>query len=168
MFAALLQSEAVADAPKIVDGLPGHQKTVAVVLAFGILCAVIELVRKRKLREEYSVIWTLTAVVLLVLALQPRLLNVIKDVTGAVEPTSALFFGALLFLMLVALQFSVRLSKLTFRNRTLSQRLALLEAELASLRKQTGAEPLRRDQAPGGEDAEGKHIEERGADDHAA
>ncbi|MFO1055030.1 MAG: DUF2304 domain-containing protein [Planctomycetota bacterium] len=135
--------------PRTIDGLPGHQKTVAILLAAAILLVVVELVRRRKLREEYSLIWTATAGLLLLLALEHRLLNVFMRAIGAIEPTSALFFGALLFLMLVALQFSVRLSKLTVRNRALSQRLALLEQELRELRRRTDA---RSDAPPTGVD----------------
>ncbi len=119
------------------DGLPGHQQWVALALASLMLIAVVELVRKRKLREEYSLIWIGTALILMVLAWQYPLLDHFRRLIGAVEPTSALFFGALVFLMLVALQFSVRLSKLTWRNRMLSQRVALLDRELQELREQT-------------------------------
>lgn len=138
-LAAQLQDPTLADATratgpaKLFDGLPSHQQTVAVVLALAMLVVVLELVRKRKLREEYSLIWSGTAIVLLLLALQHRVLDGFRELIGAVEPTSALFFGALVFLMLVSLQFSVRLSKLSHRNRSLSQRLALLEEELREL-----------------------------------
>jgi len=138
-FGPILQELQGPTLPKLVDGLPGHQKTVAIVLSIAMFLVVVELVRKRKLREEYSLVWMLTAFALLVLAIQHRLLNVVRDLVGAVEPTSALFFGALVFLMLLSLQFSVRLSKLTFRNRTLSQRVALLEDEIDSLRADKGA-----------------------------
>lgn len=156
MIQALIQELQGPTLPKVVDGLPGHQKTVAIVLALAMFLVVLELVRKRKLREEYSLLWTLTAFALLVLAIQHRLLNVVKDLVGAVEPTSALFFGALVFLMLVALQFSVRLSKLTFRNRTLSQRVALLEDEINAVRaeRRRDGEPAARGGATPNGDAE--------------
>lgn len=142
MLSTLLQDSATQGT--IANGLPGHQKVIALSLAAGILVVVIELVRKRKLREEYSIIWTLTALVLMLLAWQHQLLDLFRRLIGAVEPTSALFFGALVFLMFVALQFSVRLSKLTFRNRMLSQRVALLEKEIQDLRTERG-EPRRVD-----------------------
>ena len=116
------------------EGLPGHQQWVALALASAMLLVVVELVRKRKLREEYSLIWIATGLTLMVLAWQYPLLDHFRRFIGAVEPTSALFFGALVFLMLVALQFSVRLSKLTWRNRMLSQRVALLDRELQEVR----------------------------------
>lgn len=117
-----------------IEGLPPQQKLVAVVLAVAMLVTVIELVRRRKLREEYSYLWVGTGILLLVLALAPQLLSLFQRAIGAVMPTSALFFGALVFLMLVALQFSIRISRLTLRNKALSQKVALLEQDLEELR----------------------------------
>ncbi len=143
LLGAILQAQGPPD-PRTLEGLPTQQKIVAVTLAVVMLVVVVELVRKRKLREEYSVLWTLTAVALLLLAIQPPLLNVFKSAIGAVEPIPALLFGGILFLMCLSLQFSIRLSKLTFRNRTLSQRIALLEKELTEVRKrqrESGSQP---------------------------
>ena len=119
--------------PQQLQELPTQQKITAVVLAGLILVVVIELIRKRKLREEYSVLWVGTSVVLLALALEPRLLNFFQTMIGAVLGTSALFFGGMVFLVLLALQFSVRLSRLTFRSKQLSQQVALQQLELERL-----------------------------------
>ncbi|MBL8737040.1 MAG: DUF2304 domain-containing protein [Planctomycetes bacterium] len=112
-----------------------RQRTVALLLAAGAIVLVFELVRRRKLREEYSWVWVAIAAVVATLALQQDLLLVVSRWIGASSPVSTLFFGALLFLMTLALQFSVRLSRLTQRHKTLGQRLALLEAELAERRE---------------------------------
>ncbi len=124
-------------APESLQVLPPQQQTVAILLAIGILVVVLELVRKRKLREEYSILWVVTAVLLLAMAIENNLLTFFQRAVGAVLPVSALFFGALLFLMLVALQYSVRLSKLTARNKTLCQKMALLEKDIEELRRRT-------------------------------
>ncbi|HLQ38933.1 MAG TPA: DUF2304 family protein, partial [Planctomycetota bacterium] len=51
------------------EPLPARQQLVAIVLAAAVLALVVELVRRRKLREEYSWVWVLTAVLLIALAL---------------------------------------------------------------------------------------------------
>jgi hypothetical protein len=124
--------------PQEIPDLPERQRIVAIIIAAAILVLVLELVRRRSLREEYSVLWVVTAVLMLVLALNYRLLVWVAHLIGAVQPQSALFFGALVFVALISLQFSVRLSRLTQRTRTLTQRLALLEEELH--RRQGGEE----------------------------
>jgi hypothetical protein len=135
MIATLLSlAQDLPTQPQPLQELPTHQKVTAVVLAVVMLAVVIELVRKRKLREEYSFVWIGTALLLLALALQPRLLNLVQGMIGAVMGTSALFFGCMVFLMLLCLQFSVRLSRLTYRHRQLVQQMALLHLELEQIR----------------------------------
>jgi hypothetical protein len=121
------------------EELPPGQKTVAFVLAIGMLVAVVELVRRRKLREEYALVWLGTGLALLLLAWQHQWLSWFQQLISAKSPVSALFLGAFLFLMFLSLLFSVRLSKMSFRQRKLVQRLAILEKELAELRQREEA-----------------------------
>ncbi len=116
------------------EPLPDRQRFVAMLLALGVLGVVFELVRRRKLREEYSWVWVGTALLLLVLAWYQDLLISFSRWIGSASTVSTLFFGAFLFLLALVLQFSVRLSRLTHRHRTLGQRFALLEQEVARLR----------------------------------
>ncbi|HEX8947924.1 MAG TPA: DUF2304 domain-containing protein [Dissulfurispiraceae bacterium] len=108
--------------------MPIRQKVVAVFIALSIFFIILELVRRRKLREEYSWLWLLTGAVLVVLTFWYELLVRITVLIGAVAPTSTLFFFALIFLILVCVQFSIRISKLTNQVKDLVQELALLKA----------------------------------------
>jgi len=119
---------------QVLEPLPDRQQFIALVLAGAILVLVVELLRRRKLREEYAWVWLVTAVLLTGLAIWQDVLIVLSRYIGAAAANSTLFFGAILFLLLLALQFSVRLSKLTHRHKTLAQRLTLLEDELKRLR----------------------------------
>lgn len=118
------------DPTRLQGGLTADQSRSGIVLGLLLLLVVIELVRRRKLREEYSMLWVVTACGIVLLAWRHDILDLVRRATGIVEPQSALFFGAFLFLISICLQFSVRLSKLTWRNRMLAQRVALLEQEL--------------------------------------
>jgi hypothetical protein len=111
----------------------------ALTMAFSVLAIVLELVRRKKLREEYAILWMSTSIILIVLALSPGILTWFSDFFETQSLVSMLYFGAFVFLLLVALQFSVRLTKLTFRSKTTGQRIALLEAEVESLRRQLAA-----------------------------
>ncbi len=123
------------------EPLHDRQRLVAVGLATFVLVFVVELVRRRKLREEYSWVWIGTALCLLLLAWKQEVLISISQWIGAASTVSTLFFGAFVFLLALVLQFSVRLSRLTHRHRTLGQRLALLEQELTRLRDGRAAAP---------------------------
>lgn len=121
---------------EVLSALPPHQKYVAVGLGILMLATVLELVRKRKLREEFSYLWIGTAVLLMGLALEPRLLYLFQVAIGATKAVPTLFSGALVFLMLVSLMMSVHLSRLTFRNKRLNRELALQQEALEELQAQ--------------------------------
>lgn len=81
------------------------------------------------MREEYSWLWLGTGVILVVMTLWYDLLVRITFLIGAVAPTSTLFFFGLIFLMLVCVQFSMRISRLTSQVKDLVQEITLLRAE---------------------------------------
>lgn len=116
------------------EPMPERQRLVAITIAAAVALLVFELVRRRKLREEYSYVWVATATAVGILAVNQDLLLTLSRWIGAASSVSTLFFGALVFLLTLAVQFSVRLSRLTHRQRTLGQRLALLEEELRRVR----------------------------------
>lgn len=97
--------------------------------ALCILMMVVELVRRRKLKEEYSVLWVGTAVVILLISVWFSLLRRVTDVIGAVSPASTLFFFGLLFCIVLLLHFSVRISALERRLTTLVQEVGLMAVE---------------------------------------
>lgn len=109
--------------------MPLQQKIVALTISLSILLVILELVRKRRLREEYSVLWILTGIAIVVLSLWYGLLQRITELIGAAVPTSTLFFFAVIFLILVSLQFSVKISDLTTQVKELAQQIALLEVK---------------------------------------
>jgi hypothetical protein len=130
----------------VLSELPTHQKFVAVAMGLAMLGTVLELVRRRKLREEFAYLWIGTAVLLMALALEPRLLYLFQVAIGATKAVPTLFSGALVFLMLVSLMISVRLSRLTFRNKRLNRELSLQQQELEELRAKV--ERLERESLP--------------------
>jgi hypothetical protein len=81
------------------------------------------------MRVEYSWLWLASAVTIIVLILRYDLLIWLTDLVGAVIPTSTLFFFCVLYLALLSLDYSVRLSDLTRQVKELAQEVALLRAE---------------------------------------
>lgn len=101
-------------------------RIVAVAGALLLLFMIIDLVRRRRLKEEYSVLWVITALVLLVLASWYELLQKITDAIGGVADSSTLFFFGLIFAFFMLLHFSVRVSALERRLTSLVQEIGLL------------------------------------------
>ena len=109
--------------------MPIRQKIFAFSLAIIILVTIFELVRKRKLREEYSWLWLLTGAVVLLLVIWYDLLLFMTRLIGAVAPTTTLFIFGIVFLMFISLHFAIKISSLSNQVKNLAQKLSLLEAE---------------------------------------
>jgi len=99
-------------------------------MALCMLMAILELVRRRKLKEEYSWMWILTGVAVLLLASWYKLLRVITDFLGIVVSTNTLFFLGLVFVVLLSLHYSVRISAMSTQIKELVQKLAIMENRL--------------------------------------
>ena len=105
-----------------------RQRILAAVCGVGLLLIIVELVRRRKLKEEYSVLWLVAGVAIVAVGLSYTLLQSITRFIGAGWTSSTLFFFGILFLVALCLQFSVKISALENRLKNLAQQLALLEA----------------------------------------
>jgi len=102
-----------------------------------LLLVVFELIRSRRLRERYALLWLLTGVVLLVLSLWRGGLNTIAGWFGiSGYPPAILFAVGILFILLVLLHYSTVISRLSDQSTILAQRLALLEERFREERDQ--------------------------------
>ena len=104
-----------------------RQKIIAVMVSVSIFISIIYLVREKKLKEEYSWLWLLTALAIMTLALRYDLLLTMTRLVGAVVPISTLFFFGLIFLMVISISYSVRISTLSLQVKNLAQKLTILE-----------------------------------------
>ena len=103
---------------------------VTVFVAALLLVGVIDLVRRRRLLERYALLWLLSSVVLLGLAIWRGALDKIAEALGIAYPPNALFIVAFGFVLWLLLHFSVAISRLSDQSKILAQRLALLEERL--------------------------------------
>jgi hypothetical protein len=108
---------------------PLRVSVVAALVSVALLFAVLELIRRRSLRERYALLWLLTAAVMLVLSLWRSGLDTLAGLAGISYAPSALFAVGAVFVVVVLLHYSTVISRLSDENAILAQRLALLEAE---------------------------------------
>ena len=104
--------------------------TAASLLAFVL---VLELVRQRRLREEYSLLWLATALAMMIVSAWRDLLHGLSRAVGISYPPNLLFLLAALFTMLLLLYFSTVITRLTQENKDIAQEVALLRYEVESL-----------------------------------
>jgi hypothetical protein len=111
---------------------------VAIVGALGLLLTVLEMVRRRRLLERYALLWLLSALVILGLAIWRGALERVASAVGIYSPPNALFFIALGFILVLLLHFSAAVSRLADQSKVLAQRQAILERHVRELARAEG------------------------------
>jgi hypothetical protein len=101
-------------------------KILAILGCGTLLLVVVELIRRGRLKEKYSLLWLFAGGVLLLLSSSRQLLEYVARSLGIFYPPSVLFLMAFLFLLLITLHFSVVVSGLAEKNKRLAQEIALL------------------------------------------
>ena len=91
---------------------------------------IFELVRRRRLREKYAVLWIIVGVVVLGLGLYPSGLNHVAHAVGVASGVSLVLFGGIMLLLLVCLHLSWEASRLEDETRILAEEVALLRLRL--------------------------------------
>jgi len=99
----------------------------SIVASAALLLYILEMVRRRKLREEYSILWLAGSVVILVLSLKQDWLVGISHAVGIVYPPSFLFLVGILFILLILIHFSITISKLHMMNKKMAQEITLIK-----------------------------------------
>jgi hypothetical protein len=111
--------------------------TLSIVIgALVLLVIVVELVRQRRLEEQYSLLWLGAATALVVLAISRDLWDKLAIVVGIAYPPTALFIVLFVAMIMILLHFSTAISKLTRQNRQAAQAIGLLQWKLNELEKQ--------------------------------
>lgn len=128
----LLTEEAVAG---VQDVMQFRARLFAFALGVAVLLLVINLVRTRKLKEEFALLWLLTAVVLVVTPLVIDYLDLMAHALGIDYPPALIFVLAIVSLLFILLQFSMRISHFSEQIKVLVQESALLRARIEELER---------------------------------
>jgi hypothetical protein len=123
--------------------LTPRTRVIAAVLAIVFMIWILDLIRRDRLQERYSVIWFVFGLALLAGAAFPGLLKVVADAMGVRDTNVALFSILLLLLLGLALNFSVIMSRQAAQITRLAQERAIERA-----REQGTPEPTDKTVAP--------------------
>lgn len=99
------------------------------VVALVNVAVMLELVRRRQLREKYALLWIFVGIGGIVLGLGRTVVDRIATALGVSYGPSMVFLGAIMFLLLVCMHLSWEVSRLEERTRTLAEELALLRGD---------------------------------------
>ncbi|MFG2049770.1 DUF2304 domain-containing protein [Micromonospora sp. NPDC048935] len=95
-----------------------------------LLATIVELLRRRQLREKYGMLWLGVLVIVIPLSLFPRLLDNVAELLGVASGVSLVLFLGIIFLLLVCVHLSWEVSALEEETRTLAEDFALLRTEI--------------------------------------
>ena len=113
-----------------------HARLFVALLSFGLLLFVFNLVRRKTLKENYAILWILTA---LVLSAAPFLIDYLDELARAVGihyPPAFIYTVAIMFIMVLLLNFSVIVSKLSEQNKVMIQEQGILKKRVLELEQQ--------------------------------
>ena len=108
--------------------LTAQTRIIAAIIAIAFMAMILELIRRDRLQERYSVVWFVAGLGMLAGAAFPGLLTFVADVMGVRDTNVALFSIVLLLLLGLALNFSVIMSRQAAQITRLAQERALEKA----------------------------------------
>ena len=114
-----------------------HTRWLALSISLALVAAVLWLVRRRRLREEYTPIWVAVSGALVFLSLRLDVLRELTRAIGAWTPSSTVFFLGEVFLVAICLNYAVRLSRAGLLIKNLAQEIAILRAQVDALEART-------------------------------
>lgn len=134
---------------------PVRVSLAAAVASILLLLIVLELIRGRRLKERYALLWLGTGAALLVLSVWRGGLNTIASWAGVeTYPPAILFAVAVLFGIVVLLHYSTVLSRLTDDNVRLAQEVGLLRQRVRAQEERLSSLEARRADAPASDERE--------------
>ncbi|HTK30812.1 MAG TPA: DUF2304 domain-containing protein [Candidatus Saccharimonadaceae bacterium] len=107
--------------------------------AAALVFVVLELVRRRRLSEEYSLLWVVASLAMAILGFFTPVLQGVTRLLGIRYESSTAFAFGVAFGILMLLQMSVQLSRMSRAQHALTRELALVRHELEALRGPGGA-----------------------------
>ena len=116
-------------------GIQFRTQIFVILLGLAMLLFVLNMVRTRRLREQYSLLWLFTAVVIVLSAMFIDVVETLSHTIGIYYPPAFLFLVALLMVFVLQFHFSTVISNLREQNKSLIQDLGILQHEVRSLRR---------------------------------
>lgn len=118
--------------------MPLPQYLLSLATAAGVIALILELLRRRQLREKYAVLWLLVGFGIFSFTAFPPLLGWVAGAARVEIPINLLFFVAIILLLAVTMHLSWESSRLEERTRLLAEEVALLRSAMESLEAESG------------------------------
>lgn len=109
-------------------------QVLSVIGSVAVMLLVTQLIRRRRLREEYALLWFISSILLIVLSVERDFLDAAARLLGIQYAPSLLLLGAIILGFILSMHFSISLTRLSEENKALAQELALMRLDLDLIR----------------------------------
>ncbi len=106
---------------------------VAIAVSLLLFLFIMYLIRSQRLKEEYSLLWIFFSLVFILFSFWRNALDYISEFLGVAYPPAALFMILLMAVFLILIEFSIIISKLADKNKSLAQEIGLLKHRLENI-----------------------------------
>lgn len=100
------------------------------------MLTIVNLVRRRRLDEKYALLWLAAGIVMMAAPLATKPIDALSELLGFHYGPAFVLLIAFLGLCLINLQYSVVISRLNKQNKSLAQRVAIMEQRLRQVERQ--------------------------------
>ncbi len=116
--------------------ITGKVQFLAITASIALLIFIVELIRRKKIKEEYSLIWLFSGIMFLFFSIWRDALNYLSELVGIYYPPATLFLLLFIGIFSLLIHFSAIISKITEKNKLLTQELGIYKMELDLLKKE--------------------------------
>ncbi len=110
-------------------------QAIAIIISIFFLLMILYLIKNKRIKEEYSLLWIFFSIVFVVFSLWREGLDYIANYIGIAYPPAALFLILLMAIFLILIEFSIIISKLSDKNKTLAQEIGLMKLEMKMMKE---------------------------------
>jgi len=118
-------------------GAVSQIQVIAITVSLLLFFLIMYLIRSQRLKEEYSLLWIFFSLVFILFSFWRSGLDYISDFLGVAYPPAALFMILLMAIFLILIEFSIIISKLADKNKSLAQEIGLLKQRLKNIEQGT-------------------------------
>ena len=123
------------------EPLAFRTRVFVILLGIAVAAFVINQVRRRKIKEQYALLWIMTAILFVLIPLLIDVVNAISYALGILYPPAFIFMIALICVILLLFQFSMSISKFSEQLKVLIQDIALLTRRVEELESNRADNP---------------------------
>ncbi|MDQ7799231.1 MAG: DUF2304 domain-containing protein [Candidatus Edwardsbacteria bacterium] len=112
---------------------PHRIQFLAIAGSVGLLLFILELIRRKRIRENHSLLWLFIGTVFLFFSIWRRGLEVLANLMGIAYPPTAFLLILVMALFVILIQFSIITSDLAEKNKKMAQEIGLLKEKLREM-----------------------------------